>query len=100
MPVMSWTNEEEVIARVNDTTTGLGGTVWSADPDRAKRLASQIEAGTIWINGFEKPLPQAYFSGYKQSGVGGEWGRHGLMPYMNAKVVHSYKANVAARAKI
>ena len=97
MPTLSWTTEEEVISRVNDTDSGLGGTVWSADLDKAQRLAGKIEAGTIWINSFEKPLPQAYLSGYKQSGVGGEWGKQGLLPYMNAKVVHLYKASVAGK---
>lgn len=100
VPILVWTTEEEVISRVNDTLTGLGGTVWSADLDRAERLASQIEAGTVWINSFEKPLAQGYLTGYKQSGVGGEWGKQGLLAYMNAKVVHQYKIDPARGAKL
>jgi acyl-CoA reductase-like NAD-dependent aldehyde dehydrogenase len=91
VPLLSWSSEEEVIARVNDTTSGLGGTVWSADLDKAQRLGNQIEAGTIWINSLEKPLPQGDFAGHKESGVGGEWGRHGLYSHCNAQCIHIYK---------
>ncbi|KAH6988266.1 aldehyde dehydrogenase [Ilyonectria sp. MPI-CAGE-AT-0026] len=83
---------EEPFGKVNDTNTGLGGSVWSADLERAERLARGIEAGTAWINHFERPLPQAYFSGHKQSGVGGEGGQHGLLAYTKAQCLHVYKA--------
>lgn len=79
---------------MNDTKTGLGGSVWSSDPVRAQNLAQQIEAGTIWINSYEKPLPQGFFSGHKESGLGGEWGVRGLGSYCNVQVIHSYKENV------
>jgi acyl-CoA reductase-like NAD-dependent aldehyde dehydrogenase len=90
---MRWTNEPDLIARVNDTSTGLGGTVWSKDLDYAYRLASKIEAGTIWINGFERPLPQAYLEGHKDSGIGGEWGKHGISSYLKRKMIHHYKSS-------
>lgn len=89
---MRWTTEDDVMRRVNDSNLGLGGTVWSKDIDGARRLASRIEAGTVWINSFEKPLPQAHLAGYKDSGLGGEWGREGLFAYCKPKVVHEYKA--------
>ncbi|EHK97551.1 putative Betaine aldehyde dehydrogenase, chloroplastic [Glarea lozoyensis 74030] len=95
VPMLQWEDEDEVIARVNDTTTGLGGAVYCADLDRAQRLASRIEAGNIWINSNEKPLPNAFFSGWKESGIGGESGRLGLYNYMNTQVTHLYKADVA-----
>ncbi|KAL3426725.1 aldehyde dehydrogenase [Phlyctema vagabunda] len=97
VPIMPWSTEEEVISKVNDTETGLGGAVWSADLDRAKRIAREIESGTIWINSFEKPLSQAYFQGFKQSGVGGEGGRYGLLTYMNVQTTHIYKESVAPK---
>ncbi|CAG9942650.1 unnamed protein product [Clonostachys rosea f. rosea IK726] len=93
VPLMRWTNEPDLIARVNDTSTGLGGTVWSKDLDYAYRLASKIEAGTIWINGFERPLPQAYLEGHKDSGIGGEWGKHGISSYLKRKMIHHYKSS-------
>lgn len=94
VPIQSWKSETELLARVNDTLSGLGGSVWSSDSERAQNIAKRIEAGTIWINSFEKPLPQAYFSGHKESGVGGEWGTRGLYSYCNVQVIHHYKGNV------
>lgn len=92
--MLKWSDEDEVIARVNDTTTGLGGAVWSKDLERAQRLGKRIEAGTIWINSFEKPIAQGYLSGHKESGVGGEWGRRGLYSFCNTQCTHIYKAKV------
>lgn len=94
VPIQSWKNEDELLARVNDTLSGLGGSVWCGDIDRAKNIAKRIEAGTIWINSFAKPLPQGYFSGHKESGVGGEWGTRGLYSYCNVQVIHRYKEPV------
>ncbi|OIW29510.1 aldehyde dehydrogenase [Coniochaeta ligniaria NRRL 30616] len=94
VPVMRWKDEDEVIRRANDTRTGLGGAVWSSDLDRAYSIADRIEAGTVWINGFEKPLPQGHLHGYKESGLGGEWGHEGLSAYCRPQVLHCYKAQV------
>ncbi|CAJ0543983.1 Ff.00g040240.m01.CDS01 [Fusarium sp. VM40] len=94
VPVLKWRDEAEVIDRANDTPSGLGGSVWSRNIDRAQRMARQIEAGTIWINSFEKPLPHAYLSGHKESGLGGEWGRKGLSAYCKSKVTHLYKSKI------
>jgi acyl-CoA reductase-like NAD-dependent aldehyde dehydrogenase len=73
--------------------------VWSADLNRAKSLANRIEAGTIWINSFEKPLPQGHLAGWKDSGVGGEWGRPGLLSYCKVKTIHQYKEKVGTAGK-
>jgi acyl-CoA reductase-like NAD-dependent aldehyde dehydrogenase len=94
VPMMPWTTEEELLTRVNDTRTGLGGAVYCADHERAVNIAKQIEAGTIWINSFERPLPNAFFGGHKESGIGGESGEQGLLAYMNAQAIHLYKADV------
>ncbi|RKL38875.1 hypothetical protein BFJ72_g7005 [Fusarium proliferatum] len=94
VPLMKWKTEDEVIKRANNTLSGLGGAVWSKDVDHAQRLADRIEAGTIWINSFEKPLPQAHLAGHKESGVGGEWGRRGLSVYCQPQVIHCYKSQV------
>ncbi|KAI9159174.1 putative aldehyde dehydrogenase FUS7 [Paramyrothecium foliicola] len=97
VPVQSWTDEDELISRVNNTKTGLGGAVWSSNIDYAHHIAARIEAGTIWINSFEKPLPQAFLSGHKESGIGGEWGLHGLLGFCNAQMIHYYKTSVAPK---
>ncbi|KAJ2907095.1 Aldehyde dehydrogenase [Zalerion maritima] len=81
IPIMSWEDEEEVLARANLDNAGLGATVYSPDLKRAERIARRLEAGTIWINMSEKPNPAAYFSGFKNSGIGGELGKQGLLSY-------------------
>lgn len=74
LPVLSYTSVDDAIRRANDTTFGLGASVWSADPDRAAALADRLEAGTVWINthgvlGHAQP-----FAGTKWSGLGAENG--------------------------
>lgn len=91
MPTQPWTDEDEVIARANDTTSGLGACVWSADAERARRIAHQLEAGSVFINHFGLPDPQAPFSGHKQSGIGAEWGTQGLISFCNTQALHIYK---------
>ena len=98
VPILSWLTEEEVLTLVNNTLSGLDGSVWLGDPECALRIAHRIEAGTIWINSFEKPLLQGYFAGHKESGVGGEWGVRGLYSYCKVQVIHYYKADVAKMA--
>lgn len=95
VPVLTWRTEDEVIARVNDTNTGLGASVWSSDIDRAHRIAQQLDVGCVWINSYEKPIQQGYLPGHKESGIGGEWGSEGLLAYCNAQGIHYYKDKVA-----
>lgn len=96
VPVLKWTNENDLLRRVNNVPTGLGGGVWCNNPSRARALADRIESGTVWINSFEKPLPQAHLTSYKESGVGGEWGQEGLFAYCKPQVIHRYKASVVS----
>ncbi|KAL3425901.1 aldehyde dehydrogenase [Phlyctema vagabunda] len=91
VPTQPWTDEAEVISRANDTNTGLGACVWSKDISRAERIAEQLEAGSVWINSFEQPTPKAAFGGFKESGIGAEWGSKGLLSFCNVQAVHIYK---------
>ena len=75
MPTQPWTDEEEVIRRANDSRAGLGACVWGRDVARAERIGKRLQAGSVFINSFEKPTPQALFGGHKESGIGGEWGK-------------------------
>lgn len=87
--ISSFKTEEEAVRRANDTTYGLGSSVFTRDLTRAHRVARQIEAGMVWINSsnvdddFRVP-----FGGVKQSGIGRELGEAGLAAYTNAKAVH------------
>ncbi|EAT81107.2 hypothetical protein SNOG_11399 [Parastagonospora nodorum SN15] len=92
VPTQPWSDLEEVIARANDTNTGLGACVWGKDVEKASKIARRLEAGSVFVNSFEKPTPQAIFGGHKESGIGGEWGRTGLLAYCNPHVIHVYKS--------
>lgn len=87
VPLLRWTKEEEVIARANDSDMGLGASVWSADVERATRIAEALEVGTVWINEHMGIIPTATFGGHKMSGIGGEWGADGLRGYCNTQTL-------------
>ena len=91
VPTQPWSDEEEVITRANDTRSGLGACVWAHDVAHAQRIADRLEAGSVWVNSFEKATPGAFFSGHKESGIGGAWGKMGLQSYTNAHVIHTAK---------
>lgn len=91
VPTQPWSDLEEVIARANDTNTGLAACVWGKDVEKAAKVARRLEAGSVFVNSWEKPTPQAIFGGHKESGIGGEWGKTGLLAFMNAHVIHIYK---------
>jgi acyl-CoA reductase-like NAD-dependent aldehyde dehydrogenase len=96
IPVMSWTTEDEVIRRANDTDSGLGACVWAKDIADAERIGRRLEAGSVWFNSREKPNPAGYLSGQKESGFGGELGKQGLVSYYNTQSLHIYKASASS----
>jgi aldehyde dehydrogenase (NAD+) len=88
LSVLSYRTVEEAVAQANDTIYGLGGGVWSRDVERASRVARQLRAGTVWINEWHLLSEKAPFGGYKQSGIGREFGLVGLHEYMETKHLH------------
>jgi acyl-CoA reductase-like NAD-dependent aldehyde dehydrogenase len=72
VPTQPWSDEEEVIKRANSSLAGLGACVWGNDVEHAERIAKRLEAGSVFVNSWEKPTPQALFGGHKESGIGGE----------------------------
>ena len=86
LSIIPYKNEEEAIAIANDTSYGLCAYVSSADKDRAYRVAAQIDAGRICINGLahDSKVP---FGGFKQSGIGREYGEFGLEAYFEVKAL-------------
>lgn len=91
IPLVKWSTEDELITRVNGTDTGLGACVWAKDVGTAEQIARKLEVGTVWINSAEIPNPRGYFSGWKQSGIGGEWGKQGLLSYSQTQTIQLYK---------
>jgi betaine-aldehyde dehydrogenase len=85
LTVERFTTEEEAVALANDTTYGLAGAVWTADASRAQRVAGRLRHGTVWINDYNRYVPQAEWGGFKQSGIGRELGPTGLDEYREAK---------------
>jgi phenylacetaldehyde dehydrogenase len=80
---------DDLVAQANDNIYGLAAGIWTKDIQKAHRLASQLRAGTVWINCyniFDAALP---FGGYKQSGWGREMGREALEMYTEVKAVCS-----------
>ncbi|KAJ4246332.1 hypothetical protein NW762_013683 [Fusarium torreyae] len=83
VPVLKWSNEDEVIARANASEYGLGASVWSKDVPRARRMAEQLESGSIWVNTHFEVAPNVPFGGHKHSGIGMDWGEVGLKGWCN-----------------
>jgi acyl-CoA reductase-like NAD-dependent aldehyde dehydrogenase len=86
LAIMPYDGEEDAVRIANDTIYGLAGGVWSADEERAKRVAARIRTGQVEINGGAFN-PMAPFGGYKQSGHGREAGRYGLEEFLVAKAL-------------
>jgi acyl-CoA reductase-like NAD-dependent aldehyde dehydrogenase len=84
LAIMPYDDEDDAVRIANDTVYGLAGGVWSADEERAKRVAARIRTGQVEINGGAYN-PMAPFGGFKQSGHGRELGRYGLEEFLVAK---------------
>jgi succinate-semialdehyde dehydrogenase / glutarate-semialdehyde dehydrogenase len=80
-------NEEEAIAIANDSPFGLGGSVYTTDIERGKRVASRIETGMVFINYPDISLPELPFGGIKRSGYGKELSNLGIEEFVNRKLI-------------
>ena len=81
LPLLKFKDVDEVVARANDTESGLAASVWSRDVEAARQVAERIDAGTVWINEIHTFSPHVAFGGRKQSGIGIENALEGLAEY-------------------
>lgn len=87
LPIIRYRELDEAVASANRLDVGLGASVWSADVDRAREVASRIQAGTVWINQHGMIHPMVPFGGVKGSGWGVEFGVDGLKAVTQPQVI-------------
>jgi aldehyde dehydrogenase (NAD+) len=92
LAVIPYSDEQEAVAIANDSEYGLGGSVWTADPERGAAFARKVRSGTVGVNGYVND-PFAPFGGVKSSGMGRELGPEGLQPFQVLKTIYLDQAN-------
>lgn len=86
--VMKYEDEADLIAQANDSCFGLAAGIWTENYRKAWQLARALEVGTVWINTYKKFSISAPFGGFKESGIGREKGRLGILAYMQQKSIY------------
>ncbi len=85
--VSTFSSEKEALEKANGVKYGLSATVWTQSPEKAERLASHLNVGTVWVNGWLLRDLRVPFGGMKHSGIGREGGRDSLEFYTEATTV-------------
>lgn len=88
LPVIRYKDGEDIVTRANQSEFGLGGSVWSADKDKAIELAGEMESGTVWVNQHLYFAPHIPFAGAKNSGIGIEFAEEGLAEFTQIQVIN------------
>jgi acyl-CoA reductase-like NAD-dependent aldehyde dehydrogenase len=86
VPLLRYRDIDEVVARVNSSVYGLGGSVWGRDGEAAERVAERIDSGVVWVNEAQRVAPDFPMAGHKASGIGAENGLEGLLHYTHPHV--------------
>jgi acyl-CoA reductase-like NAD-dependent aldehyde dehydrogenase len=92
LPVVTYKDVDDAVARANATHFGLSGSVWSSNPDRAAEVAGELECGSAWVNQHLAVTPYLPFGGAKWSGIGVENGRWGLLGFTEIQVLNVARA--------
>ncbi|TPQ26757.1 aldehyde dehydrogenase family protein [Cupriavidus pinatubonensis] len=95
LPVLRYDAIDEAVVRANASPYGLGGSVWSADEDRARAVAQRLQVGTAWVNHHLHFGPHIPLVGAKESGVGVEFGTEGLAEYAQLSVINIARQQAA-----
>lgn len=96
MAILSFKDEDEVLARANATDFGLSGAVFTQNFARAHRVANRIQAGIVWINEYNITPAEVPFGGYKQSGIGRENGLQAIEYYTQVKTIYANLGDIEA----
>jgi acyl-CoA reductase-like NAD-dependent aldehyde dehydrogenase len=86
LAVIKANDEQDAVRLANDTIYGLNASVFTNDVDRARAVARELRSGTVGHNAFRTDFGMA-FGGFKQSGIGREGGKEGLLPFLETKTV-------------
>jgi aldehyde dehydrogenase (NAD+) len=89
--VIPYDDDADAVNLANDSRYGLAGSVFTSDHERGLAVARSVRTGTFGINGYA-PDPLAPFGGFKDSGIGREWGDYGLGEYVEIKAVNGLQS--------
>ena len=93
--LLPFDGEREAVRLANDVRYGLAAGIWTSDVGKAHRVASRLDAGSIWVNHFGAYPSEAPFGGYKESGTGRDLGLESLQEYLETKNVHVHVGETA-----
>jgi acyl-CoA reductase-like NAD-dependent aldehyde dehydrogenase len=96
LPLLRFSDIDDVVARANASEYGLAGSIWTADEQAGIAIAERLETGTVWINEAQYLMPWTPFAGHKQSGVGVENALAGLLEYTIPQTITVRKPRPAA----
>ncbi|HRE09008.1 MAG TPA: aldehyde dehydrogenase family protein, partial [Opitutaceae bacterium] len=82
LSILTFRTVDEAIEKANNTAYGLSAGVWTDKGSRILKMSTELKAGVVWANTYNKFDPASPFGGYKESGFGREGGRHGLADYV------------------
>ena len=88
LPIITYTDIEDAISAANGLEFGLDASVWGSDSEETARVASRLEAGTVFVNKHAEIAPHVPFGGIKCSGLGVEFGEEGLAAYTSIKIIN------------
>jgi acyl-CoA reductase-like NAD-dependent aldehyde dehydrogenase len=88
LSIIGYDDVDQAVAIANDSDYGLGGSVWTEDPERGLEVARRVQTGSIGINSYNLDIGSP-FGGVKQSGIGRELGPEGLSAYQTLKSIYT-----------
>ncbi len=88
LPIVTFKTLDEAIDMANDSDFGLTSSIFTQNIDTAQRASNELEDGETYINRFNFEAMNGSHSGWKESGIGGDDGRHGIDEFLNTHVIY------------